>query len=468
MREQSLHCLNRLTKIIYGIFLLIFIMYTIFSIYIHQYYQKQASQEKFHILQEYYNRILELTLNHLNYLALKVPTNLEKSTITIDTNNYIQICYNKCISYNKFKFSTLLDKFIPKFIYYKIKLNNDMLCANTNKSKYTITKAYRINDHTQLNISILIDKAFWNKTEHKIKKPFYLLSLFILVNFLLLYLLYKTMLSHCKKEYKSYYKNENSVYLKQLKAEHKKELSDRETSLMKKIWDIEFAKQKDLEINCLFSQAANKLVFMNEQHSNYDEMIKNYGVQNISNRMPCSIVLYQNHMVEEVSTSKLIEFFTNRFKKEDENISIKISSSLEVIKFISQAALYQIIYSLINYILFLLKKQFPVVKRQINLSLNQKDTKFKLNLEYDGIPIKNEEELLNMSSNFFKTHTNPFLLNINQIFNMLRSNDFYCKVSYDKINVIEIAEKFQKSTRIVDKKNDNIVHITSFKKEKNE
>lgn len=81
--------------------------------------------------------------------------------------------------------------------------------------------------------------------------------------------------------------------------------------------------------------------------------------------------------------------------------------------------------------------------------------------EYDGFPVVEEKELFKMSNYFFKTHANPFLLNINQVFNILRINGFNCNVSYNVCNTIVILQKEADKNQLI-KRRDNVIHLSSF------
>ena len=89
----------------------------------------------------------------------------------------------------------------------------------------------------------------------------------------------------------------------------------------------------------------------------------------------------------------------------------------------------------------------------------------RLRFEYDGFPITEEKELFKMSNYFFKTHANPFLLNINQVFNILRINRFDCDISYDQFNIIEISQAKQKNNQQITAEN-NVIFLSSFTEKK--
>ena len=99
-------------------------------------------------------------------------------------NNDLEVCDNKCINYNLFRFGTLIDQRVPECIYYKIELNNKFLYSNIKYQNYQIEKMHHHNDCNQFNISIAIDKTCWSKVNKEIKKPFSIITFFTLINVL--------------------------------------------------------------------------------------------------------------------------------------------------------------------------------------------------------------------------------------------------------------------------------------------
>ena len=191
-------------------------------------------------------------------------------------------------------------------------------------------------------------------------------------------------------------------------------------------------------------------------------MLKDFRFKNYGNKVPCSILLYQNNGIEEINVTKFTEMFTARFGQEDDNISLIISSGERIIRFVSQAALYQIIYSLISYLFFLLRKQTPTVKYHIALVVKNIGNRLLLKFEYNGFSVKDETELLRMEDSFFKIHANPFILNLSQVFNVLRSNGFNCIINYDQFNIIDIIQQEINSDQEPEMLENNIISISPF------
>ena len=238
-----------------------------------------------------------------------------------------------------------------------------------------------------------------------------------------------------------------------LKEDYQNELIIRENALMKKLWNLEYSKEKDTELNYLFSQEANQLAILMQGA----ESFSNRSIDNYKNSL-CSVILYYNQREQEiVKTKNLIEIFSNRFANSEDNISIIITSSEQNIKFASKEALYQIIYSIINYIIFILKEQSCTLKYNLKFSILNKRSKLCLFFEYDGFPIHNEEDALKFSNKFLKKNVNPFLLSLNQIFHILKIDNFNCKVGHSEHNFIEITKNT--SAKNLNKVINNIIQL---------
>jgi len=102
-------------------------------------------------------------------------------------------------------------------------------------------------------------------------------------------------------------------------------------------------------------------------------------------------------------------------------------------------------------------------KHEVRLIIKSNKKVVELLFEYGGSPITGEKELFKMANIFFKKHANPFLLNINQVFSILKDNGFDCNVKNNRHNIIEIVQKGQK---ICDQADDNIIQLSTFIKEK--
>ena len=135
--------------------------------------------------------------------------------------------------------------------------------------------------------------------------------------------------------------------------------------------------------------------YLNLADSNDEQsMINNSKLRNNSNNLPCSIPLYQQGKMEEIKVEQLINLFADRFNKENENITVKLTSQVKVVYFVSKAALYQIIYSIISYLIFVINKQTEGSKHTIRIVIDNLEKSIKLRFEYDGLPEQEEIKLL--------------------------------------------------------------------------
>ncbi|HJD57182.1 hypothetical protein [Candidatus Tisiphia endosymbiont of Ptychoptera albimana] len=467
MKRQNLPHLDKLKQNLSKIFTLIFVFYITIIISLYKCYNNKVKMEKAQVLQTQYNKIVEVSMHKLTSLSHRLSSSIEESNISINSNSSeIEICNEAlvCTNCSFFRFGELLNRNIPEFIHYKIELNKTFIYSNLKVQNYQIETTYHINDSHQLNISLAINSVYWHKVVTDIKRPFWLLTAFITANMVLLYVLLKISFSNFNKSYALHYQDKHFAELEQLKLNHQQELKDCETFLMKKIWNNDFNKQKDLEINCLFAQEANQISLLDNNSDNQEDMLKDYRLRNFGDKVPCSITLYQENKIEEIDTTKLVDLFIDRFNQEDENISFKISSKAKILYFSSNAALYQIIYSVVSYLFFLLKNQPFITKHNIKLTIDSIKQKVVLHFEYDGYPIMTAQELLKTSNNFFKTHANPFLLNLSQVFNLLQTNGYNYQVSHNQSNVIEIYSNDLKNWN--NQQEENVILLNSLIKRK--
>jgi len=394
-----------------------------------------------------------LTAKGLHFVQspiLKLPKDLEhKKSINISNHSIEICCHKKCINYNLFKLGALLNNSIPEYIHYKVELKDSLLYSNTKAQNYELENKNYTDGNIRLNISLGVDNKHWRLQEENIRKPFWYISLFIISNLLLLYLFYKITLRKFNNAY-------NLHYLEK----YKDELKRAESTLMERTWNIDFFKQKDLEINCLFAQEANRIAFLDNNIDDQESIIKDNNFKNFSNKAPCSIILYRSDIKEEINLVRLSKIFSERFSSENEKLLIMLPTETKAMSFVSEAALYQIIYSITCYLFFWLKNESPACNHQIKLSIKTDHNRLILLFEYQGSHVRGEEELFKISNNFFRTHANPFLLNINQIYNLLKANDYNFNISYDKRNVIEILES-NKSIAHPKTNGDNVISLSS-------
>ena len=105
MQERSLSYLDRLKHNVYKILALIVITYGVCIMLLYQSYQGKAEIRKQEILQDHYNKIVKVSTNKINSLVAQLSSNLQSQNISINTNvNDLEVCSNKCINYNLFRF----------------------------------------------------------------------------------------------------------------------------------------------------------------------------------------------------------------------------------------------------------------------------------------------------------------------------------------------------------------------------
>ena len=172
-------------------------------------YNNEFKNRKNEILNEYYKIISNYSLIKLNHLLQKLPLDQSgiDTVISVDQSDILSCFKQQCIRSNLFEFTSIIDKYIPNFIYYRIDLNKQVLHRNIRIDDYELEKTYHINNYNQLSILVSADSKYWDKIKKQTIKPFlvtiisssFLLILFILSN--------KLLNKYNNKFYFSYYKN---------------------------------------------------------------------------------------------------------------------------------------------------------------------------------------------------------------------------------------------------------------------
>ena len=437
-----------------GFYIIAFIIYfsTISTSY--YYHNNQFYIKKNEILQEYYQIIFNHSLIKFTEILNKLPFDQsgKYTTLKIEKSDIIACHKDKCIRRNLFEFSSILDKYTPDYIYYKIDVNKQLLHRNYRLDNYQLEKNHHINDQNQLLIFISINSRHLNEIHKKALEPF-IISVIASTFFLILFIILNRLsITHFKNFYSMYYKKLSNSQLEQIKECHKNEIFIKESSLMKKIWNLEYSKDRDSEFNRVFSQKANQLAMLLQEEEYSSE---HYDHARASH---CTIILYQKNIEKiQITTKAIVEKFTDRFSNSEENISINISSSCHKVTFFSSEFLYQIIYSIINCIIFMLKDQANSAKYNISFDISNNNGKLNLLCSYDGLIIDNEPDLLMHSNRFLKNNANPFCVGINQIFHILKKDNFECIVGRNSLNFIKISD--MKINQVKNKENNNIIQF---------
>jgi len=405
-------------------------------------YKNQFIVKKQADLQEYYQIIFHYSLVELNDMLSELSFNANKKNILIEIKKSdIIACSDKrkCIKKNLLKFSSTLEKYLPDYAYYEVHINEEILTKNAALDNYQLKKYYALNDKTQLSIYVSLKEAYLDKLNAQTYGPFRLIIISSTLFFILFIVSNRFLIKHSNNFHLSYFGNLFDNKLQIIKKEYDQKISEKENSLMQKIWNVEYKTEKDKEINLMFSQKANQMAFFipREEGLSLEQYTR-------IEQQPCSIILYQtNAEKEKISIQKIIKKFSGRFTDLEEGISIIITGSDEYIYFSSKEFLYQIIYSIINCIMFILKEQNSIKNNEIRFDITTYKGKQRLFWSYSGLPIKNKKDLIKLSDKFLNNTANPFCLSMNHIFTILKNDNFDCIVGCDDLNYITITEKIE-------------------------
>jgi len=435
------------------IYIVAFVVYISVTSILYNQYNRETEARKNNLLQSYYQMILNHSTIKLDDALSKMHINGHNQDIEIQIKQSdIIVCNStQCKKENLFDFSSALDKYIPDYIYYKIDINNQLLHRNSKLDNYHLIYHNHIDRKNRLSISISLGSQYIEKLKDEIAKPF--ISLMILASLIMMLFVTTQILivKYLNRLYQKKYKNHYLFKLNKATDGYKKALNVQEDSLMKKIWDLEYSNRKDKEFNHLFSKKANQLAMYTYDQANPDVQM------NDIKEMPCSIILHHSDSKWEcIDTKVLVKSFSDRFVNSEENISISIYSIEQSVRFVSKEFLYQIIYSIINCIIFILQQQPNTNKYKISIEISKKEGSLRLLCSYNGISINNEKDLIKFSSQFLANNANPFCVGINQIFHILKKDNFECIVEHDNLNYVKIVEKLETQNK---EEEDNIIQF---------
>lgn len=437
----------------YGVILVIYLVTITISFIL---FSEQLKAKKEEVIREYYEIILNHSIIKLTKIIrqnFSVKEN-DDAVVKIKKSDIV-VCRDKeCKKSNLFEFSSIIDKYIPEYIHYRIDINRYLLHRNTKADHYQLEKNYHIDGHNQLSIFVTLDSKFEKNLEGQISKTFVINSISLTLVLLVFIVMYRLYTRRVNGYYFQYYGGLYNRNIEVMNKNYENEISNKERKLMQKIWNLEYRNKRDQELNRVFSKKANKLAL-----AIHDQENNNNDKEDYLRCSSCSIILYQkNNKNEEINTAAIISDFSDRFSDSEDNIKIKLSSQEQVVKFSSKEFLYQIIYSTINCILFTLKEQLSAEEYWINCSIS-KDSKglASLTFYYNGLPIRNEKDLMKLSNAFLQTNANPFCIGVNQIFHVLKQDNFKCLVGNDNLNYIKFSKK-------IPIKNEECNNIIKFKK----
>lgn len=424
-------------KIFLCLFLILSFLMIIIGISLAYHYQNMEKRVKNELLNTNSSKLRKLTIEELANVYHQLATTTDNNEVRSIISNYtIDACYKeKCKSFNLLKFGSILDRIIPEYIFYKIKLNESLIYSNTKLPSYEIENSHLLNEQTILTIGLSISEVFWQKKQLEIRKPYKNIFIASLVFIALNGMLFKYLLRFYGTKIYQYYK---------------KVFSSQEEVLLNKIWSQEYKRKKELELNYLFIKKANKLILSNEEMTGSESSILN---------LPCNISLYQKDHSEKVSIIELKCFFSEIFNLE-KNISISLVSQNDTIDFQSKELLYQILHSIFNYIVFCFEKTKNLENTaEVKCYIGQESLKF----ECKGFSILQGDEGNIQTNQFFKNHANVFILSLEQIFSILEQLKFKCMIKNgDEISLIKIQEMDNSSSQ--EKKSINMSLILPFKR----
>jgi len=400
-------------------------------------YQNTEKKVKNELLNKNHSKIKMLAIEELANLYYQLSTPINNSEVNATINNHsIKACYKeKCKSFNLLKFGPMLNRIIPEYIFYEIKLNEELIYSNTKLPSYEIEKSHLLNERTILTVGLSINELFWQKNQLEIMEPYKNIFIASLVFMALSGLLFKYLLR--------FYGIKTYQYCKKL-------FFSQEEVLLNKIWSQEFKIKKELELNYLFIKKANKLILSNEGKTLRESDILS---------LPCNISLYQKNHSEKVSIVELKEFFLEMFSLE-KDISISIVSQDNTIDFQSKELLYQILNSLFNYLVFCFKKTKNLENTaEIKCYINYESLRF----ECKGFSTLQGNDVNTQTMQFFKNHANVFILNLEQVFSILEKLKFKYEIkNEDAISLIKLQEMDNPNWPA--KKSTNISSILPFKR----
>lgn len=459
--------LDSILKPILGLLVLNLIVFG----YLYENRNRKFDLEYNNILNENYDKLIALSLEIIDpFITTAAKNNQKISSIEVKAGD-LKIGFedDTYIFFNLIKYYKELNKHIPNFLIYRIEINNQLLHTNT-KTRYLKPNIFNKKHYLNKNIFFAtwldITDTFWLEKKRIIHEQFLLTSLILCGVFLFLVAIYYISLKKLENFYSKNYKERLKTEIEQLKNYHSKELKTAQTNLLNKIWNYDFNRKQDIDLNFLFAQEANKIAYMESYGGDIQNIIEEKGIQAICKDMPCSIVLYNNQIVNQefVNVEDLIKVFNGRFKNESEKIAFSISANTKEFVFKSKAAIYQILYSIITYLIFFVSEQAKTDNYNVQVTILQTKKGLSLNFAYDGSIVHSEKQLFSLTDNFFKAHANPFILNLNQIFKILKDDGFDYLIRYNKTNTIEITQKSE--AHIASHQNGNVISLDFVNKEK--
>lgn len=354
------------------------------------------------------------------------------------------------MQYHIFKLKEILNIMLPSYIDYQLKLDNIILVTNSQSSEYTYNFNRKIGNNS-VGIALSFNNLYINKIN--IEKYFVCYVFLLILDVYFVCILFHNIIMKIKTE--------------RIKAEVQNQYQDQEKKLQREIWHHEINKIHDVDLNFLMAQKANQISIINKMCEEEGSFFYNLTLLEKRDKLPCSIVLYQfEKPVEPISLKNIAKLIRMRFRYENKNIQFSLFVGIDRMEFVSEEALCQFLYSISHYLYFLLQGQSNKQKQYtISASINKIGQDVKLYFEYDGLPILTEQEFLNGSIDFFKTHANPFIMSPIEILHIFKVEGYEYYIGHQITNFLEINLTKGSAHNIQDEilNEGNVISIDQFR-----
>lgn len=374
--------------------------------------QKHQGQKEGYLLSNSSNALSHTLMDKIEYLYEKASIK-SNAILAVKAEGRNLVFYDenkKYLTYNIQKLQYRLSTTDLSTINYRVEINKKLLLSNKlDKKNYMLNKKILIGK-SYLEISTSI------KSSHlkQINKQYNYIKIWCLIytntGILLMVSLasYFAYISNSKKSYVAAQKLD-SIY------------QEKELGIKNLLWESEYSRKQDKRFLEMFMQET-KRVFI--------ESIVNKDINSIENDRK---ILFRKDVKKEVKNSEIIKILKDRF--DSSKLILCFKSDVEYTTLGSQASYYQIMYSLIDYIFFLLKSRVENPKIEIELSQNNS-----IQFCFEGVSFETEESLNCSFLKYYKDCSNPMVISPYEIFLALRENRVHCKYYYDAKNYIVIGD----------------------------
>lgn len=376
-------------------------------------YKKDVNDDVIDVMKQQTAKLTKLIDTKLGYLIRRLD--YQYDSIKVE-NQHIIICNKKtCIHYSVFLLKSLILEEMENFVTSKVYINDVLVFDNYFKNSTSYFNSIAIKKDAVLKIDIAISDEHAQRMESEVYTKYKRITFALFVISLLMYIMSKIHQYTVKLYYqRKYYRIIQNIKFLQKEKE----------------WEIEYSQKADVRINLIFTEMAKDILDRKKQL--YYPNIPSKG------KLPYCIILFQENESNQVCLKKLSEIFQERFNANNYKVKLEILYQHEEIKFFSDAFLYQVIYSLLLYVIHLEKQNIGHKSSQILLEINALEPNRKISISTSNLIFKNKKELFKEAFIFFATHSNPFILDIRVVFSILELNNFDCEI---KNNTIIISER---------------------------